>query len=289
MRILSGIVGGTLLLAGVAFASPDAVRRATDLYQQTDYAASLHVLAQDPAPDAASYLLIGKNYFMSRDYKKAVESFEKALAISRSSSECELWLGRAWGRRAETSSWLSAASYAGRARQAFEKAVALDPLNREAKNDLFSYYLDAPAFMGGGIDKAQALARSIAAERPAEAECEFAQIAEKQKDYAGAEAHFRNAMKLAPTEVGRVVDLARFLARRGRLQDSDDLFARAHRMAPDKPGVVFAQASVNIENHRNVEHARRQLESYLHASLTPDDPPRREAAKLLHRAGGSAE
>lgn len=289
MRILSGILSGTLLLAGAAFASPDAVRRATDLYQQTDYAASLHVLAQDPAPDAASYLLIGKNYFMSGDYKKAVESFEKALAISPSSSEGELWLGRAWGRRAETSSWLSAASYAGRARQAFEKAAALDPRNREAKNDLFSYYLNAPGFMGGGLDKAEALARSIAAERPAESQCELAQIAEKKKDSAGAEAHLRNAMKLAPSEVGRVVDLARFLAKRGRLQESDELFAHAHQMAPGKPGVVFAQASVNIENHRNVEHARQQLESYLHASLTPDDPPRQEAEKLLRRAGGSAE
>lgn len=285
MRILSCI----LLLAAVAYASPDAVRRATDLYQQTDYTASLHVLAQDPVPDLASYLLIGKNYFMSGDYKKAVESFEKALAISPSSSECELWLGRAWGRRAESSSWMTAASYASRARQAFEKAVSLDPLNREAKNDLFSYYLDAPGFMGGGLDKAEALAKSIAAERPAEAQCEFAQIAEKKKDYAGAEAHLRNAMKLAPSEVGRVVDLARFLAKRGRLQESDELFARAHNMAPGKPVVVFAQASVDIDTHRNIEHARQQLQSYLHSSLTPDDPPRQEAQKLLRRAGGSAQ
>ena len=285
MRILSGI----LLLAGVAFASPDAVRRATDLYERTDYAASLHVLAEDPSPDAADYLLIGKNYFMSGDYKRAVESFEKALAISSSSSECELWLGRAWGRRAETSSWLTAPSYAARARQAFEKAVALDPQNREAKNDLFSYYLNAPGFMGGGLDKAEAHARSIAAERPAESEFELSQVAEKKKDYSTAESHLRRAMQFAPAEVGRVVDLARFLARRGRLRESDDMFARAHNLAPGKPGVAFAQASVNIENHRNIERSREQLESYLHASLTPDDPPRQEAQKLLRRAGGSAE
>ena len=52
-------------------------------------------------PDAAGYLLTGKNYFMSGDYKKAVEFFEKALAIAPGNSEYELWLGRAWGRRAE--------------------------------------------------------------------------------------------------------------------------------------------------------------------------------------------
>jgi hypothetical protein len=50
--------------------------------------------------------------------------------------------------------------------------------------------------------------------------------------------------------------------------------------------VAFAEARVDIENHRNLEHARGLLEGYLHASLTPDDPPRQEAEKLLRRAGG---
>ncbi len=43
---------------------------------------------------------------------------------------------------------------------------------------------------------------------------------------------------------------------------------------------------MDIENHRNLERARGLLQGYLHASLTPDDPPRKEAEKLLRRAGG---
>lgn len=285
MRILSGI----LLFAALAGASPDVLRRASDLYQQTDYAASLHVLAEDPAPDAAVYLLAGKNHFMSGDYKRAIESFDKAQAISPSCSDCELWLGRAWGRRAETASWVTAASYAGRARQHFEKAVALDPNNREAKNDLFSFYLNAPGFLGGGLDKAEAAAKSIAAERPAESEFEQSQIAEKRKDYASAENHLRRAMEFAPAEVGRITDLARFLAKRGRFQEATTLFQHAHKMAPNQPKVAFAEASVDIENHRDIERARELLQGYLRASLTPDDPPRQEAQKLLKRAGGATE
>jgi hypothetical protein len=34
-----------------------------------------------------------------------------------------------------------------------------------------------------------------------------------------------------------------------------------------------------------MERARKLLQGYLQASLTPDDPPRREAEKLLRRAG----
>ena len=78
------------LLAVTAGATPDVVGRASALYQRTEYEDSLHVLAQDPAPDASNYLLSGKNYFMLGDYKRATEFFEKALAISPANSEYEL-------------------------------------------------------------------------------------------------------------------------------------------------------------------------------------------------------
>jgi Flp pilus assembly protein TadD len=281
-----------LLLSGLFFVvaavadSQDVVRRASALYQRTEYENSLHVLAEDPAPGADADLLSGKNYFMLSDYKKATEFFEKALALSPNNSDYELWLGRAWGRRAETSGWLKAGFNASKARQCFERAVTLDPHNREAKNDLFDFYLNAPGFLGGGMDKAEAIAQSIASERPPESEFEEAQIADRRKDYAGAEAHLRRAMELAPNEAGRIVDLARYIAKRGRLSESDALFEKARKLEPSKPTVAFAEARVDIENHRNLEQARGLLEGYLHASLTPDDPPRQEAEKLLRRAGG---
>jgi Flp pilus assembly protein TadD len=282
MRTLSGL----LLLVVASGASPDVLRRASALYERTEYEDSLHVLAEDPAPDAAGYLLSGKNYFMLGDYKKAIEFLDKALAISPANSEYELWLGRAWGRRAESSGWLTAGVHASKARQCFEKAVAWDPHNREAKNDLFDFYLNAPGFLGGGIEKAAALAKSIANERPPEYEFEEAQIADRRKDYAAAEAHLRRAMELAPSEAGRVLDLARYVAKRGRLTESDQLFDQARKLAPSQPRVAFAEARVDIENRRNLEQARKLLQAYLHASLTPDDPPRQEAEKLLRRSGG---
>ena len=256
------------------------------MYQHTEYESSLKILAQENAPDSPTYLLTGKNYFMLGDYKKAIDSFEKALNENPRSSEAELWLGRAWGRRAENGGGPMAMIYASRTRQCFEKALALDPNNREAKNDLFDFYLNAPGFLGGGVDKAEAAARGIATERPAEYEFEQAQLAEKKSDFTGAEAHLRRAIELAPDQAGRIVDLARFLAKRGRLAESDRLFAQARALAPGKPGIALAEARANIENHRNLDEARKLILDYLQASLTPDDPPRQEAEKLLKRAGG---
>jgi Flp pilus assembly protein TadD len=280
------ILSGLLLLVVTAGASPDAVRRASALYQRTDYEDSLRVLADDPAPDAATYFLSGKNYFMLSDYKKAIDYFEKASAVAPDSSDYELWLGRAWGRRAETGGWLLAAVRASNARQCFERAVALDPHNREARNDLFDFYLNAPGILGGGLEKAAASAQTIARERPAEYEFEEAQLADRRNDYTAEEAHLRRAMGLAPGEAGRIVDLARYVAKQGRLQEADFLFERARKLAPGQARVAFAEARVNIESGRNLEQARKLLEEYLHASLTPDDPPREEAERLLRRVGG---
>lgn len=240
------------------------------------------------ATEAADYFLNGKNEFLAGDYKKAVESFEKAVSISPDRSEYELWLGRAYGRRAEKSAWLSAPPLASKARQSFEKAVALDPHNRDARDDLFDFYLNAPAFLGGGLAKAAAAAKSLENEMPAEYESEEAQLAERRNDYPAAEAHLRRAVALAPDETDLILDLAQNLAKQGRVTEADQLFDQAKKMAHDQPKVAFAEANSDVETHHNLDQARALLRAYLRASLNPDDPPRQEAEKLLRRAGGGS-
>jgi tetratricopeptide (TPR) repeat protein len=276
----------SVLVAWPLCASLDVVKRAGALYQRTEYTASLQILAGDSAPDDAGYFLTGQNYFMLGDYRKAAEFFEKALALNPSRSEYELWLGRTYGRRAETGSWLTAPGNASKARQCFEKAVALDPHNADAMNDLFDFYLNAPGFLGGGIDKAEALAGRIATERPPEYHFELAQLADRRKQYAVAEAEYRRALELAPNQVGRVLDLAHYLAKRGRFEESDALFSQAEKLAPDAPRVAFAEARAYVENRRKLEPARKLLRQYLSSSLTPDDPSKHSAEKLLHQAAG---
>lgn len=278
--------GALCLLACPLSASPDVLHRADALYQRTDYAASLYILTTDPSPTAENFVLSGKDYFMLGDYKKAIELFEKAEILSPKNSDIQLWLGRSYGRRAETGSWILAASHASKARQYFEAAIALDPHNREAMNDLFDYYLNAPGFLGGGLDKAEAAARRIEHERPAEFHFEMAQVADRRKQYAEAESHLRAAMILAPHEVGRILDLARYLDKHGRTAESDALFERAEQLAGGDPRVTFARAKTYVDGGRKREEARKLLYQYLDAKLTPDDPPHAAAEKLLRQIAG---
>lgn len=268
-------------------AAQDHFKRAEELYQRTDYRASIALLAAERPADAQSYCLIGKDYFMLGEYKKATDAFQKALGLDPKNSEYAHWLGRTFGRRAETSNLFSAPMYASKARQYFEQAVALDPRNDEALNDLFDYYLQAPGFLGGGYDKAQDLAKRIADRDEAEGHFAQAQLADKRKQFDTAEAQLRRAMELAPRQVGRVLDLAKYLAKLGRYQESEAAFDTAERLDPHSPKVYFARANVYIQEKRNLDKAKSLLIKYIQSDLTPDDPPREQAKKLLKEVAGS--
>jgi Flp pilus assembly protein TadD len=273
------------LLAALVTAGTPEFERARELYHRTSYRESLAVLVPLQPKDAAALQLIGQNYFMLADYKKATESLEKALALEPANPRLLNWLGRTYGRRAETSNPFTAPGYASKARQMFEKSVALDPSNKEATGDLLDFYLDAPGLLGGGADKAEALTRIIARVDPAEGHYAQGVIAERRKEYDAAEEQFRRAAELAPREVGRFLALAKYLAKRGRIDESEAMFDRAARLAPNDPRLLFDHASVYVHEQRNLDQAREMLQRYLRSPLTPDDPPREQAEALLKKIG----
>ena len=222
---------------------------------------------------------------MQGDYKQAGDAFEKAVALAPRNSELHRLLGNVYGRRAETGSMFTAAGNARKARQYFEQAVELDPNNREAAADLFEYYLEAPCLLGGGLDKAENLAKRIVTLDVPAGYHALAQLERKKKRYDAAEEELRRAADLAPHEVSRLIDLAKFLSDRGRVKESDEEFAEATRMAPNNPELLFARAETYIQQKRNLNDARALLERYLASPLTPDDPPRQDARALLSQAG----
>lgn len=286
-RLTSAATALALLVTGSLWAGSAEIETARKYYNCTKFGASLKVLDAIPDKDAAALDLMGRNYFMQRDYKRAAESFEAVLKLEPRDSMAALWLGRSYGRRAETSSPFTAPIYASKARQGFERAVQLDSRNLEALSDLFEYYLDAPGFLGGGMDKAEAWVPRIAAVDAAEACWAQAKLAEKRKQVDAVERYLRQSVELAPRRIGPALELARFLAHQGRFVEAEQAFDHAERIAPDSPRVVFAKAEVYVKSKRNLQVARKILERYMSISLTPDDPPRADAAKLLEQVRGS--
>jgi len=260
---------------------------AARLYNRTEYSAAVKVLTKAPANET-NLALLGQSWFMLGDFSKSTDALEKAAALAPQNSMIQTWLGRAWGRRAETSFALKAFGYASKTRQSFERALQLNPANTEALGDLFDYYIEAPGIVGGGMDKAAGLLPAFAKYDPVGGYLAQARIDEKKKQFDNAESSLRRAIACAPRQAGLVIALAQFFSRQGRYDESERLFQQAANLAPDSPRILFAQADSNIKAQRNIDQARSLLKQYLAAgNLTPNDPPRWEALHLLKKAEGS--
>ncbi len=247
----------------------------------------LAVLLLLAVPDSAAEaaFLAGQKAYAAEEYEKAMSLFEKAVEAAPDVGRYHHWYGRACGRRAQHVIFFRAMGLAKKVAAAFEKAVQLEPRNVEALNDLLEFYLEAPGFVGGGAEKAAAIAERLAKISPAEGHRAQALILAKKKDWAGAEREYRKALELEPEKVGRVLDLASFLDSRGARAEADALFDRAARLAPDSPEYLFARGKSLAESRRNPEQARRLLERYLRSDRKPDDPPRSEVEALLKKLG----
>jgi Flp pilus assembly protein TadD len=95
-------------------------------------------------------------------------------------------------------------------------------------------------------------------------------------------------VEAAPKKVGLIIDLAQFLSRRGRYEESERAFAQAAAVDPNAPRILFGRANSYIQSRRNLKQARELLKRYIDGgNLTPDDPPRWEAQNLLRKTEGS--
>lgn len=103
----------------------------------------------------------GIEFYEAEEYQEARGMFENLVQVNSENSNYYHWLGKSYGRIAESSSWLSAMSMAKKTKKAFEKAVELDSKNIEALRDLKQYYFNAPGFLGGSKKKAKEIDKRI--------------------------------------------------------------------------------------------------------------------------------
>ena len=84
-----------------------------------------------------------------------------------------------------------------------------------------------------------------------------------------------------------MIELARLFNKQGRYQEADQSLAKADQLAPNTPKILFAKAELYVKSKRNLQLAQQLLKQYISSSLTPEDPPRSEAEKLLKQVQGS--
>ena len=231
------------------------------------------------ASDAEPYNLLCRAYFMEEDWDHAITNCERAHNLDPQSSLYALWLGRAYGEKADRVGFLSAAGLAKKVRTSFERAVELDPRNWEARTDLAEFYLEAPFIVGGGKDKARAQADALMPLNPAMAHWIAARIAAKNNDPAAAESEYRAETAVSHSSARALVDLAIFLRHANRLDEMDQVIRKIESAPVDRGEALMDGASILLRTGRDYPVAVRLLKRYL---LSPvEEGPAFKAHDLL--------
>jgi tetratricopeptide (TPR) repeat protein len=232
----------------------------------------LHELLSTQPQDATAHQLLCRVNYAQDMADNAIRECELAVSNAPSSSDNQMWLARAYGFKASHANPIAALSLAIKVRTAFERAVQLDPENIHAMDDLGEFYVAAPSLIGGGFDKAQALAAKMQPHFPSEAHRLLALVAEKKKNDAAAESEFSNAVAAGKTP-DAYIDLGHFYQRHNK---PDKMFealqaaiAADHRKGP----ALVDAASILTDANRSPDLAETLLRAYLASPAKTDDAP----------------
>jgi len=231
--------------------------------------------------DPQAHNLLCRAYFAVEDWDRAVAACQKAVELAPQNSMYHLWLGRAYGEKADASSFFSAAGLAKKVRTEFERAVELDPNNVDARTDLAEFYLEAPGIVGGGQDKARAQAAKLATQDAAKAHWINGRIAEKKKDFATAEQEYRAAIQTDKGSANAWLNLASFYRHTGRLDEMEKAINRTNAPPVTDPVVLVDAAETLIRAGRNFPGAIQLLRQYLASNSTVEEAPTFKAHYLL--------
>jgi tetratricopeptide (TPR) repeat protein len=216
------------------------------------------------AANAETHNLLCRAYFQLEEWDHAISSCERAITLEPKNSRYHLWLGRAFGEKADKAGFLSAAGLAKRVHTEFERAVELDPKSWEARTDLAEFYVEAPGIVGGGKDKAQGQADALASLKPTMQHYIQGRIAEKNnKDNVAAEHEYQAAIEASQGGAHAWLNLALFYRHTNRLNEMDKAIHTMETRPMDRPESLMDGASILYRSNQQLPFAIQLLTRYL--------------------------
>jgi tetratricopeptide (TPR) repeat protein len=240
----------------------------------------LNTRIQSSPNDAEAYHLLSKAYYHLNKWDQAIDYGEHAVTLAPNNSEYWMWLGRAYGEKADTSSFVAAYSLAKKVKASFEKSVELDGRNVAARTDLSEYYMEAPAVIGGGTDKALDQAKQISAVDPARAHWVYARLDEKKKDYGAAEGEYVQAIHLSNNYGSYWLNLANLYRQTDHWPQMESAIQRGVSSSNKSNAVYYNAATIYDHAGRNLPEAANLLRKYI-AVGGSDEAPIFQAHYLL--------
>ncbi|HEY1109215.1 MAG TPA: tetratricopeptide repeat protein [Opitutaceae bacterium] len=290
LRALSLISALGYLLSAIASAAADAAGDSTaaalELFRargkSAEAQAAFEAIAAKEPKNHAAQLHLGLLAMRRDDTEKAIEYYERALALAPDHGDTQKAVGDAYGRSAQKASIFKQLGFAKKCVTAYERAVALDPKRVDYRLSLFEYYYRAPGLAGGGRDKALTQATTVKQLDPLAGRILFARIAVDDKKYAEAFAQFEET----PDDYHSLYQIGRLSALTGQQPDRGlAALRRCLEMTPPpkprapSPAEIHWRIGAILEKKADTPAARAAYEKSL--ELDPNFASAREALGKL--------
>ena len=216
-------------------------------------------LAQEPgnvgAMVARSSAILGGD---ENRIEEAVKQAEQCVALQPKAAPCHVALGSALGSKAMSAGIMAAMGYIGTIKDSFVKAVELDPKDYDARYSLLQFYMMAPRIAGGGMGKAETLAKETAAINLEGSKVMLAAIAAQEDELAKAEAA---ALAIKPGSDEDVMQrheevmtniAGRYMGGK-KMADAERVMREAQKRYPDSVTVPYMVGRVQQEQGKHKE------------------------------------
>jgi tetratricopeptide (TPR) repeat protein len=241
--------------------------QATMLYQQKKYdeAFTIFKTVKKGNPNFAE-----SNYFMglismrNNNLSVAEDYLEQAISASGEVAKYHVAMVNVYGQIISKANKLRQATLAPTLRFHMEEAIRLNPNDMNTPLMLVGYYMQAPSFMGGGEDKAIALANSIAKVSKPDGHRIFGIIAHIQKKYPEAEQNYQKALNLSPDSVKYYYSLAQIYQTQSKFDQMVEVYDKAITKFPTNKNLLLnAGRAIANSSEKHWGKGNQYLNTYI--------------------------
>jgi tetratricopeptide (TPR) repeat protein len=266
------LVAACALHASSARCAQNAIADAQREFNSGHYHKAVDALTDAAAKspdDAPLHFLLGQCYYELREFTRAVTSFERSVQLVPNRSEYHDWLGKAYGRRAEETMFLSAMSWARKTHKEFEVAVHLEPSNFQAQRDLIRFEMYAPSIVGGGDDRALKHIEDLEKIDALQGQLARGEFLATKKKFAEADAVFAKILESNTDRIGVYLEAADYYRDRQNAAKMGEAIAAAERIDGEDRRLKFYRGVLFVVGKENPAEAESLLKSYI--ATVPDN------------------
>lgn len=269
------------------------VDQAKTLYEAKKYDEAKKLLTSvksDNKQYGQAQYYLGRIAYDQKDLDAAEDFLEEAIDTNDKVADYHYWMGNVLGSMARDANVLRQGMLASKVKDEFEAAVALDPSLVDAHWGLLSFYLEAPAVMGGSFDKAKREAEAIRKSNEADGHRAYGRVYEKQELFDKAEQEYKAAYKANPLYTNPLVN---FYTSRKQTDKALNFLEELMKTDPNNMLLQYQYGRTTAITGQRMDKGEQCLTKYLGYTPKENEPSHAGAqmrlAQISEKFGRKAE